>query len=809
MFAKIAVNIPTDRNFTYAIPGHLESAAVPGKRVLIPFGKRIRTGYLIETLQEAEEIEIKPLHRILDAEPLFTAVDLQFYQWLASYYLQPLGRVLAEALPAGINPRTERFICASTDPADSGTSPLTDTESCFLDILNRSSSGISWKQAKRLIPEKSLDITLKSLQQKGLILFEERVNASRVVGRTEKRFAACTDPLPAGLSLTARQRELLNYISESGESTLDALRKQICYSPSLLTALRRKGCIRIVEREFFRTHAGPLPRNGLSDPPELNSDQRQAAESIRRMLSRNLFSACLLHGVTGSGKTEVYLNAIAESMQRGGGVLCLVPEISLTTQIMQRIRNRFPGLEVAVWHSDISDTLRYDIWRRCLRGEIQVVVGARSAVFVPVKNLKLVIVDEEHDGSYKQDERTRYNGRDAAVMRAKLANATVILGSATPGLQTYYHARSGKHAYLNLPERVGNRPLPRVDIISMVHERTAAGNVPVLSAALSAAMAENLAGGGQTLLFLNRRGFNTFLYCPDCRQALSCPHCTVSLTYHSETGRLHCHYCDHQTQAVSLCPSCGGRRVFRYGTGTERLEEEVRRLFPKAVIGRMDRDAVSRRGSRERILERLESREIDVLVGTQMITKGHDFPHITLVGVICADLSLNIPDFRAAEKTFQLLTQVAGRSGRGEAPGRVIIQTLNPDHYAIARAGFHDYASFFEDEIALRQAFAYPPFTRMITLHLSALDKAPAEREMAILKETLKVLQESNRYYEQIAVIGPTRAPIETIRGRHRWQIILKGREIKPLHGLARTLIEQNRSRTLQIAADVDPLNFM
>jgi primosomal protein N' (replication factor Y) len=343
----------------------------------------------------------------------------------------------------------------------------------------------------------------------------------------------------------------------------------------------------------------------------------------------------------------------------------------------------------------------------------------------------------------------------------------------------------------------------------MAEEKDETGAIPILSKGLISAMTDSLAGGYQTLLFLNRRGFNTFLYCPDCRHVFSCPNCTVSLTYHGDTGRLHCHYCDYSEKVAASCPACGGGRVIRYGAGTERLEEEVRGHFPQAVIGRMDRDTVSGRGSREAILRRLEKREIDILVGTQMITKGHDFPHINLIGVICADLSLNIPDFRAAERTFQLLTQVAGRSGRGDVSGRVIIQALNPDHYAIARARTHDYASFYGDEIALRKTYSYPPFSRMITLHLSAVNKVQAEQDIAALKADLDAIRKKDRSFQRIDVMGPTRSPIEKIRGRHRWQILLKGKEIGPLHDLARTILPLKKAGSLRITVDVDPLNFM
>lgn len=677
-----------------------------------------------------------------------------------------------------------------------------------MDCLRNTSGGITWKEAGRILPEKALKQTLKALQKRNLVVVAEQMKQA-AIGPKLKKWIAPVRPSPEGVALTDRQRGLLEFIESRGDISLSALRSQEVYSPALLKTLREKGCIAVTEKEAFRGNGMPQPESCRTEPPVLNREQEKAVRKIKEKLSPARFSVCLLHGVTGSGKTEVYLHAMEETLRAGGGVLYLVPEISLTTQLVDRVQGRFPDLEIAVWHSDIPETIRYDQWKRILRGEIRIVVGARSAVFAPLKNLQLIVVDEEHDGSYKQDERTRYNGRDAAIVKGKLSNATVVLGSATPGLQTYHYARAGKYSYLSLPGRVENRPLPEVNVVSMAEEKDETGAIPILSRALISAMTDSLAGGYQTLLFLNRRGFNTFLYCPDCRHVFSCPNCTVSLTYHGDTGRLHCHYCDYSEKVVSTCPACGGGRVIRFGTGTERLAEEVRGHFPQASIGRMDRDTVSGRGSREGILRRLEKREIDILVGTQMITKGHDFPHINLIGVICADLSLNVPDFRAAERTFQLLTQVAGRSGRGEVTGRVIIQSLNPEHYAVARARNHDYVSFYEDEIALRKTFSYPPFTRMITLHLSTIHQDRGGKDIAALKADLDAIRKKERRFQRIDVMGPTRSPIEKIRGRYRWQILLKGKEISPLHELARAILGLEKAGSLRIAVDVDPLNFM
>jgi len=809
MFVRVAVNVPTDRTFVYGVPPKLEADVAPGKRVLVPFGGRTLPAYILELMPASDYPETKDVLQLLDTEPLFGAADLLFYQWISDYYLQPIGKVLAEALPSGINPKTNRIFRLVPHAEPMSPEHFTAVEMNLLAFLQHHPEGITGTELGRILPAKALKQALQTLQDRNLVVVEDRMEQAGIAARKEKWLIPIR-PSPAGMTLTARQRELLQLIENQGEISLGALRNRTLFSPALLKALKDKGVVAVIEKESFRTN-DVLDRNcGRTQPPTLNRDQQRAVLKIRKKLAVPAFSVCLLHGVTGSGKTEVYLQAMAQALCDGGGALYLVPEISLTTQLVDRIQGRFPDLDIAVWHSDIPETIRYDQWRRLLRGEIRLVVGARSAVFAPIRNLKLIIVDEEHDGSYKQDERTRYNGRDAALIKGKLNQATVVLGSATPGVQAYHAAQSGRYAYLSLPGRVEDRPLPQVEVISMAEERDESGGaIPILSSPLLTAISDSLTGGYQTLLFLNRRGFNTFLYCPDCRHVFTCPNCTVSLTYHGDTGRLHCHYCDYIEPIAGICPACGGRRIIRYGVGTERLEEEVRKHFPQAKVGRMDRDTVSRRGSREGILRRLEKREIDILVGTQMITKGHDFPHINLIGVISADLSLNIPDFRAAERTFQLLTQVSGRSGRGEVPGRVIIQTLNPDHYAVARACNHDYTSFYQDEIALRKTFSYPPFTRMVTLHLSAIHKDQAEKDLALLKADLDHLRQQERRYQHIDILGPTRSPIEKIRGRYRWQILLKGREIGPLHDLARAVTGLEKKGSLRITADVDPFNYM
>ena len=541
----------------------------------------------------------------------------------------------------------------------------------------------------------------------------------------------------------------------------------------------------------------------------LNAEQQAALGTILNGISSGAFSPLLLHGVTGSGKTEVYIHAITEALRQGGRAIYLVPEIALTPQLIGRLESRFPAGEIAVLHSGIGPAVRYDQWRKIERGEAKIIVGARSAIFAPVDNLRLIIVDEEHDASYKQDERMPYNARDLAVVRAKQQGAAVVLGSATPGLQSFHNTREKEYVYLALTRRVEQRELPSVEIVDMKNERDVNGRIRSLSRLLVEQVGRTLEAKKQSLLFLNRRGFNTYHYCGDCAHVFRCLNCAVSLTHHLSEGALRCHYCDFFIKAPPVCPECGGSRILSYGLGTERLTAEIEDLFPQARVARMDSDTTSARGSHERILQALGCGKIDILVGTQMITKGHDFPDVTLVGVISADTTLNMPDFRAAERTFQLLTQVAGRGGRGESPGAVVIQTLNPGHYAIQRTRTHDFAGFYEDEIALRRDLGYPPFSRMINITVSGTGKELAEKGAARLGQQARRLADGSNYKGRLTVIGPMEAPLGKVRGRYRRQLLVRGKQVRALHAFVRQLIEGADIAGCEIRVDVDPMNFM
>jgi primosomal protein N' (replication factor Y) (superfamily II helicase) len=591
---------------------------------------------------------------------------------------------------------------------------------------------------------------------------------------------------------------------------------------SALERLHSRGAVAIHERipglrRRNPVHVGELSaeRSVIPTAFTLTPEQQSALAAIEERRRQGGFEVFLLHGVTGSGKTEVYLRAMERTRQAGRQSLILIPEISLTPQLIDRLDARFPG-RVGVLHSALTGAERWSQWWRIARGAADVVIGARSAVFAPLPRLGLIIVDEEHDPSYKQEEGLRYNGRDVAVVRGKYLACPVILGSATPAMESYENCRSGRYRLLEMPERVQSRPLPKIELVDLRAQankstRDDSGAHRLISRELADALSENYARSRQSLIFLNRRGFANFLQCRHCGQILRCAYCSVTLTWHLQRKSLCCHHCNFRRPVIEVCPACGDPALAGVGSGTEQIEQALHELVPGARIARMDRDSTSKRGSQEALIRRWEKGEIDILLGTQMITKGHDVSGVTLVGALLADMSLNLPDFRAAERTFQLLSQVAGRSGRGDDPGRVVVQTFAPDHYTMRHLLRHDYENFFAAEIEFRRALNYPPFCRLVSLRVDGPKADEVEAKAKILAQGLRAqLARDAKRREQIEILGPAPAPILKLRSRYRWQLLLKSKQstmLLELAGHARTLLP--RSRACRLHIDVDPYNML
>jgi primosomal protein N' (replication factor Y) (superfamily II helicase) len=595
-----------------------------------------------------------------------------------------------------------------------------------------------------------------------------------------------------------KQRELLLLLCDRQVIAMEELKE---YAPATIRALCDAKIATIIEKEQEgRPDTGEF---SPSVPPQLMPAQSEAVRRINEAVAAKAFGVFLLHGVTGSGKTEVYLHAISGLANTGKGSIVLVPEIALTPQLLGRFKKRF-GNRVAVLHSGLTDRERADEYRRIQAGQVDVAIGARSAVFAPFENIGLIIVDEEHENSYKQDEGLRYSARDVAIMRAKLLNAVAVLGSATPSLESYCNARSGKYHYLHLADRVDHRPMPEVAVIDVKNQPRSSLFSPLLIEHITQRLTRN----EQSLLLLNRRGFSSVLICGDCGLAVKCPSCSVSLTFHKSEQTMKCHYCGFLTRPPDKCPACSGLAMKLLGSGTQKIEEELRALFPAARILRMDSDSVKGRQAYETLLQKVDRREVDILLGTQMIAKGHDFPAVTLVGVVDADVGLNLPDFRAAEKTFQLVTQAAGRAGRGELGGEVIIQTMNPNHYSVRHSRTHDYEGFYNEEIAYRTQLGYPPIGRIIKIEIKSAQESLANEAARTAQNRIRHLIRG----KETVLLGPAPAPISRVRGQYRFHLLLLSQQRDKIRSLAiegRNAVEEKYGRKCKVIVDVDPVNLM
>lgn len=800
MFCDISLPIPLDQAFTYALPETLTHRAKVGARVLVPFGPRKLTGVILALHGNPPAARTKAVEKLIDEEPVFDHTLLRLAKWISSYYCAPLGEVFRGMAPTTAEVSRSKVYTLTDSGRDLVRQSLfgdqdQSPQARLLRMLEARPLSAAYLKTKFADAAK----LLKSVEQKGLAAVEEDVTAKDPSRAPSEQLRVRFLHRGDGAKLVKAERELLAFLElHPGEHPLPALEELITNASSAARALSRRGFIAL-------RIAPPATLAAYRPPHELNTWQQAAFEKVRDCIDSATFGAFLLQGVTGSGKTEVYLRAIDQTLANNRAVLLLVPEIALTPAVAGHFLHRF-GDRVAILHSAFSDNERTEHWRRIRSGEAGVVVGTRSGVFAPIRNLGLIIVDEEHDHSYKQQEAPRYNGRDVAVVRARELNACVLLGSATPSLESRYNVERGKYTLLELPERVEGRPMPKVELVDMRTEFLETRQYTIFSRRLIECLDQRLQAGEQTMLLMNRRGFSSFVACRACGERVQCPNCAVTLTFHRRDRRLLCHYCNYAERVPERCPKCESEYLNFLGTGAEKVEDELHKALPTARIARMDRDTVSTKRHFETILHGFRDGAYDILVGTQMIAKGHDIPNVTLVGIVSADIGLAMPDFRAAERTFQLLTQAAGRAGRGSLPGHVILQTSNPEHYAVRLAALQDYPGFYEKEVLFRRSMRYPPFSALANILIRDEVQEEALRKASELERLLKPEPKEMR------VMGPAPAPVPRLKNEFRFQLLLKSsdrtRLNETLHRLRRFSVDSKWPATT-LAIDVDPVSLL
>jgi primosomal protein N' (replication factor Y) len=834
-FCDVALAVPLDMVFTYAIPAGMEP--VVGGRVLVPFRQQRLSGIVVELHDRPPQVKTKRVIEALDLSPVLYEHLLKLGKWIADYYLAPVGEVFRTMLPLAAEfkravayritdeGRLALHLAGMTgSPARSKRTPEQQlVEFRVLDYLaERESVGekslrgatrvgralLAGMMRKRWIAREDVSAArdaARVVKVAVLLAPEERAEASPPLVGPEARHHTSSATASIGKKLNDNQRTLIETLAASGGRLPVEVLRGLDVPRTTLGTLVRRGLIELVDEPQDFTASKLKPRQSPFEF-EFSAAQKEALGKIGAAVGSHKFGGLLLHGITGSGKTAVYLACMRQVLDAGRSSILLVPEIGLTPAVAADLHQVF-GDEVAILHSGLSDAERAEQWHRIRRGEARVVAGTRSAVFAPVSDLALIIVDEEQDSSYKQEETPRYHARDVAVMRAKMAAAVVVLGSATPSLESYYNAKKNKYALVELPDRVEMRPLPEVEIIDMRQEFQETGQEQVISRKLAEEIRERLAKKEQVMVLLNRRGYSPVVLCRACGKTLQCKNCAVSMTHHKRERKMECHYCGHVERIPDKCAHCGSEYVYFVGTGSEKLEELLHGMFPQARIGRLDRDTVRGREDFEHALNALNEGALDMLVGTQMIAKGHDIHGVTLVGVVGADMALGLPDFRAAERTFQLLTQVAGRAGRGQSPGKVVLQTYFQDHYAVQFAARHDFAGFYEKELQFRAWMHYPPY--------SAIANVLIRSEK--LDDALTWSGELGRWFEKtrhegIRVLGPAAAPITRLKRDYRYHFILKSPSRGKMNALLRAMLAEAAARKIprtQVIVDVDAVWLM
>ncbi len=839
---EVAVNVPLHTTLSYLLPPVDQRPKVAtvdeyiGRRVLVPLGRRTVTGYVIGLkTEEGVAYRLRKIERFADDRPLFSAEIVPFFLWVAEYYQHPIGEVITTALPAGLSRSSHKVIRISDTTVENN-----DTFQQYLDRAPewfeqlRGRGKLSAALTKKIFADKKQYKALQKLQYAGVVEVENELSDSLIKEKKEPCFTAQHDFEPPELGDEVDTNVLKNFqqqLKSSFQMDFKSSEVKALYyygrlrkdtnslvpqkdilklytaGHSPLKSLCEKGILTKTAKRVYRNPLGEIP-HFQPRPEKLTAEQKTACSEIQSAFDRGKFTPFLLHGITGSGKTEVYLQVAEHCLSKDKDVLVLVPEIALATQLESHFVSRF-GDHVGLLHSGLSKGEKYDQWSLAASGQVKIIIGARSAVFAPLKKIGIIIVDEEHDGGFKQHDGLKYNGRDLAVLRAKLGDSIVVLGSATPSITSYHHARNGKYRLLKMNNRVGTSSLPQVEIIDLSNE-VKGRKTRIVADRFIQELEENLKNNEQSLVLINRRGFSASYICQECGTAVQCKHCKVTLAYHKQKGELLCHYCGYSVSHRLICENCHSETLVPFGIGTERVEEELLAHFPSATIQRLDSDTAADRKKFLKILKSMRDRGIDILIGTQMIAKGHHFPFVTFVGVVWADGGLNMPDFRAAERTYQLLSQVTGRAGRDIKKGRVIIQTMLPNHYAINYAKNHDYESFFQREILLRKRPAFPPFVRLACFRVSG------ETEFDVRKTSEKIAAASRKIAKteehHLEVFGPVPSPLEKIKDKYRWQILLKSPSTSTLHFVGK-YISENMKQVVHgktsFGYDLDPENMM
>ncbi|WP_445488344.1 primosomal protein N' [Niallia sp. 03133] len=801
--AKVIVDVPakqTDRAFDYLIPEHLENIIQPGMRVIVPFGPRKVQGFVESIESDSPFHSLKKIIEPMDLVPVLNKELLLLADWLSGQTLCFKISALQAMLPPALKAKYQRKIkLAGRD----GLHELSET----LYSLFNGKEEVLWEEAIKTASLTSIQKEVKNGKLEVVYEVQSRANKKKAKHiyslLSAEQLQAAADSLNKQAN---KQQQILEYFMENNEAVEQKqLLSLLKTSNSVVKGLIEKGVLAEKELEIYRD---PYKERAFerTSPLLLKEEQQLAIEPILDTVNRNKHEVFLLYGVTGSGKTEVYLQSIDKVLKKGEEAIVLVPEIALTPQMVHRFKGRF-GDKVAVMHSGLSVGEKYDEWRKIQRKEVQVVVGARSAIFAPFENLGIIIIDEEHEMTYKQEENPRYHAKEVAIKRGLTHQCPVILGSATPSLESFARAQKDVFTLLTLKKRMNDNPLPAVEIVDM-REELREGNRSMFSRVLLEKLKDRIEKKQQTVLFLNKRGHSSFVMCRDCGYVVKCPNCEISLTYHQYNNQMKCHYCGHEEVTPSNCPECSSEHIRYFGTGTQKVEEELAKILPEASVIRMDVDTTSRKGAHEKLLKQFQDGHADILLGTQMIAKGLDFPKITLVGVLSADTMLHLPDFRSSEKTFQLLTQVSGRAGRHELEGEVIFQTYTPEHYSIELASQQDYDRFYHSEMMIRKSHAYPPYYYITLITVSH------EQLMKVVSVTEQISQVvRQKLSPKTVVLGPVASPISRIKNRYRYQCLIKYKQEPNLKSVLKTVLDHYQGEIstngLQISIDVNPYILM